>query len=87
MKTVRRLGAANGRFGNPVSGLTVFVVLVAAVSQRCARKPTVAGTTSPDDDRAAPVTVRGLLGKLIEHAMSPGPADWPASAEAWKALS
>ncbi|MFD5780436.1 hypothetical protein [Streptomyces sp. NPDC126933] len=41
----------------------------------------------PDEDRAAPVTVRGLLGELIEQALSPGPADWPASAEAWKALS
>ncbi|MGW6309061.1 hypothetical protein [Streptomyces niveus] len=41
----------------------------------------------PDDARAAPVTVRGLLDELIERALSPGPADWPASAEAWKALS
>ncbi|MFD4765479.1 hypothetical protein [Streptomyces niveus] len=40
-----------------------------------------------DDARAAPVAVRGLLDKLIEQALSPGPADWPAVAEAWKTLS
>lgn len=69
----------------------MFVVLVAVVTTR--RLPALCseadrgGYDVVPDDRAAPVTVRGLLDELIEQALSPGAADWPASAEAWKALS
>jgi hypothetical protein len=70
----------------------VFVVLVAVVTTRrlpawCSEADRGGYDVVPDDARAAPVTVRGLLDELIERALSPGPADWPASAEAWKALS